>query len=481
MGIESLPGRVVGDRGGRPAPGPAHLHALPRALPADRRGARVPAARSAAGRRPTASCAAPAATSAPRPATWTGSASTSCCRSPTRSGSWCVDRAPHDEMRKVGPAGGHAHAAGGGRCGWSTRASPPWPRSCARSTWSGADDAKVRLRRDRARRARGPAAAARPRPAARLPSSRCTSASCATSGSPRSKSLAAARDHRAAGQARRDHAPVPAARAPSSGPACRSSRRCTRIGAEADNSLAAPDDGRRRGRACAAATRLSDCLDRHPKIFPEFYRGILRSAELTGQLDTVLDQLADLPRARPRGAAQDQVGDDLPGDDRGDVAGHRRRAGRLRAAAVQDVLRRACTPKLPLPTRMLLAVTDFLTHLVVGARSAARLAIVLGIVLSRCAPTGGRLRPRPDRCCRLPVVGETIQYALVERFCRILASMVGAGVAAAARRCGSPPTRCATWSSSARPGDGQRGDAARARAWPARWPRPGSSRPPPPR
>src|SRR5437660_570649 len=38
--------------------------------------------------------------------------------------------------------------------------------------------------------------------------------------------------------------------------------------------------------------RLSDCFDRHPKIFPEFYRGILRSAELTGQLDTVLDQLA---------------------------------------------------------------------------------------------------------------------------------------------------------------------------------------------
>ena len=28
----------------------------------------------------------------------------------------------------------------------------------------------------------------------------------------------------------------------------------------------------------------------------------------------------------------------------------------------------------------------------------------------------------------LPVIGETVQYALVERFCRILASMVGAGV-----------------------------------------------------
>src|SRR5215471_9439713 len=38
--------------------------------------------------------------------------------------------------------------------------------------------------------------------------------------------------------------------------------------------------------------RLSDCLNRHPKVFPEYYRGIMRSAELTGQLDVVLEQLA---------------------------------------------------------------------------------------------------------------------------------------------------------------------------------------------
>src|SRR6185437_12818031 len=38
--------------------------------------------------------------------------------------------------------------------------------------------------------------------------------------------------------------------------------------------------------------KMSDCLERNPKIFPEYYRGILRSAELTGQLDSVLDQLA---------------------------------------------------------------------------------------------------------------------------------------------------------------------------------------------
>ena len=31
----------------------------------------------------------------------------------------------------------------------------------------------------------------------------------------------------------------------------------------------------------------------HPEAFPDFYVGILASAELTGNLDTVLDQLAD--------------------------------------------------------------------------------------------------------------------------------------------------------------------------------------------
>ncbi len=31
----------------------------------------------------------------------------------------------------------------------------------------------------------------------------------------------------------------------------------------------------------------------HPEAFPNFYVGILESAELTGNLDTVLNQLAD--------------------------------------------------------------------------------------------------------------------------------------------------------------------------------------------
>jgi type IV pilus assembly protein PilC len=81
--------------------------------------------------------------------------------------------------------------------------------------------------------------------------------------------------------------------------------------------------------------------------------------------------------------------------------------------------------ELPLPTRILLGVTSFLGQwwwaLLVGILS---LALILFIAL----------RTTPGRYARdrivliLPVVGETVRFALIERFCRILSSMVSAGV-----------------------------------------------------
>jgi type IV pilus assembly protein PilC len=81
---------------------------------------------------------------------------------------------------------------------------------------------------------------------------------------------------------------------------------------------------------------------------------------------------------------------------------------------------------LPLPTRMLLAVTDFLTTwwwaLAVGV-----FAIGAAITLALRTEWG---RYAKDRVVlSIPVLGTTIQFALVERFCRILASMMTAGVA----------------------------------------------------
>jgi type IV pilus assembly protein PilC len=195
------------------------------------------------------------------------------------------------------------------------------------------------------------------------------------------------------------------------------------LGIEANNSsvrrmMADVEEGLRGG------DKLSDCFDRHPKIFPEFYRGILRSAELTGKLDTVLDQLAkylerDLEARRKIKAAMIYPAI---------IA--------VMSLGTVVVLSTFVLPrfkiffaslhaKLPLPTRMLLAITDFFTNFwwAVAGGAVALVLIVYGVTRTE----GGRYA-RDKLFLALPVLGDTIQFALVERFCRILSSMVGAGV-----------------------------------------------------
>lgn len=195
------------------------------------------------------------------------------------------------------------------------------------------------------------------------------------------------------------------------------------IGTESDNSsirrmMNDIEDGLRSGE------RFSDCLDRHSKVFPEFYRGIVRSSELTGELDVVLARLAVYLER--------------------DVEARRK----IRSAMVYPIAVAAMSvvtvlvlaiyvlPKfrtffaslnatLPLPTRMLLGLTDFLANWWWAIAGGLAL-IVLGSVAAVRTERG---RLAWDKfLLKIPVVGVTIQYALVERFCRVLASMVSAGV-----------------------------------------------------
>lgn len=195
------------------------------------------------------------------------------------------------------------------------------------------------------------------------------------------------------------------------------------IGEEASNSstrrmMAEVENGLRTGE------RLSDAFDRHPKIFPEFYRGILRSAELTGQLDSVLDQLAsylerDLEARRKIKAAMIYPA-----------------VIAVMSVATVIVLASFVLPrfktffqsldaKLPLPTRMLLAVTDFLSSYWWAVLAGLLAAVLLAALVFRFEQ--GRYW-RDRLILALPVLGDTVQFALVERFSRILSSMVSAGV-----------------------------------------------------
>ena len=178
------------------------------------------------------------------------------------------------------------------------------------------------------------------------------------------------------------------------------------------------------GEDLRAGATLSDAFDMHPNDFPAFYRGILRSAELTGRLDTVLDQLAlyidrDLETRRKIKGALIYPGVVL-----------------VMAAGTVVVLSTYVLPKfkdffesldakLPLATRMLLAFTRFLATAWIPMALGLAALVVLGFLASR-TDRGRYLRD--STLLRLPALGETVRYVIVERYCRILASMVTAGV-----------------------------------------------------
>ncbi|MFS3128557.1 type II secretion system F family protein [Nocardioides sp. Bht2] len=195
------------------------------------------------------------------------------------------------------------------------------------------------------------------------------------------------------------------------------------IGTESENSsvrrmMNEIEDGLRTGE------RFSDALDKFPKVFPEYYRGIVRSAELTGELDTALGRLAiylerDLESRRKIKSAliYPTV---------------------IAAMSVVTVLVLSIyvlpkfedffatfDAKLPLPTRILLAFTNFIGQWWWALLAGFAALLLIGWLLLRFYPVK---YARDAFLLRLPVLGETIQYMLVERFCRVLASMVSAGV-----------------------------------------------------
>ncbi len=170
--------------------------------------------------------------------------------------------------------------------------------------------------------------------------------------------------------------------------------------------------------------RLSNTLDRHPKIFPAFYRGILRSAELTGQLDTVLDQLANYLERDIEARRKVKSAMIYPAV----IAAMSVVTVAILAGFVLPrfkVFFASLHAKLPLPTRIMLALTDFLTAYWWMILAAIAGLALLGWLVLR-TESGRYARDR--FVLAVPVLGSTIQYALVERFSRILSSMVSAGV-----------------------------------------------------
>ncbi|MCA1840846.1 MAG: type II secretion system F family protein [Actinomycetota bacterium] len=173
-----------------------------------------------------------------------------------------------------------------------------------------------------------------------------------------------------------------------------------------------------------AGKTLSDAVGAHPSIFPRFYVDMLRSAELTGRLDTVLSQLSGYLER--------------------DLEAKQKIRSALAYPTIILVLAlvtivvmtvfvvprfqqffKSLGAKLPLATRILISITGFISSwwwAILGGL----LLLILFVYLS--------LKTRAGRgamnklVLQLPVVGEVVRFAIIERFCRILSAMVQAGV-----------------------------------------------------
>jgi type IV pilus assembly protein PilC len=159
-------------------------------------------------------------------------------------------------------------------------------------------------------------------------------------------------------------------------------------------------------------------------VFPPYYVGILKSSELTGQLDTALEQLSGYIERDVETKSKVKAALVYPMV----VMGMSIVTVAILALYVLPKFTKffkSLGAKLPLPTRMLLMFSDATQKfwfvwiaMVVGF-------VVLMIWFHRTEK--GRLT-RDRMFLRVPLIKDVVMFAVVERVCRIIAAMVKAGV-----------------------------------------------------
>lgn len=169
---------------------------------------------------------------------------------------------------------------------------------------------------------------------------------------------------------------------------------------------------------------LSGAAAKYPEAFPEYYVGILGSAELTGKLDETMENLAGYLERELETRSKVTSALSYPG------------VVMVLAIFTMVILAGYVLPQfkplfeeldaeLPPTTRALLFIADLFT--VYWYLPFTFFASIVGwITWLIKTPKGKAVRDR--MFLKLPVISGIISYSILERFCRILGAMVKAGV-----------------------------------------------------
>jgi len=169
---------------------------------------------------------------------------------------------------------------------------------------------------------------------------------------------------------------------------------------------------------------LADALALHDEVFPPYYMAMLRSAELTGRMDEAFDRLqiylkrdVELTRAVRKATIYPAILLGL-------------------SFVVTLIIVLFAIPKfadffkdfdaeLPLPTRMLMGLADFVQSPAGLITGIVFTGLAIGLVIFIRTP-GGRYRFH-GFLLKAPVVRNVVTYSSTERFCRVLGALLDAG------------------------------------------------------
>ena len=169
---------------------------------------------------------------------------------------------------------------------------------------------------------------------------------------------------------------------------------------------------------------FGDALAPHAAILPPYYLGMVRTSELTGRLDVALEQLSGYIERELEAKSKLKSALMYPS------------VVLLMSIVTITILMVFVLPKfvdffdnlgakLPLSTRMLLALGDFSKNFwyvyVLGFVAAG----VAGFLAQRTR-RGNRVRDKV--LLALPIVGDIVRFSVIERICRVLGAMSKAGV-----------------------------------------------------
>ena len=173
-----------------------------------------------------------------------------------------------------------------------------------------------------------------------------------------------------------------------------------------------------------AGDTFATAASSHPEAFPAFYVGILESAELTGNLDGVLVQLADYIERDQKARSKISSALIYP------------MIVAVMATVVIVVMGTFVLPRFVVFFKSLHAKLPFITQILLNASSLSAKYWYVGAIfvvgataafIATKRSVGGRAFL--DRVLlRLPLVGDLVQTAILERICRVLSSMLRAGV-----------------------------------------------------